>query len=61
MTEYEYRDLQFPRDVSRSAVLSLLTEYAEYGKWELARVRLYPSGERRVRLRRRLMRVARTA
>jgi Family of unknown function (DUF5703) len=61
MTEYEYRDLQFARGISRSAVVQQLTEYAEYGKWELARVRLAPSGERRVRLRRRLMRVARTA
>lgn len=61
MTEYEYCDLLFPRDVSRSAVVRLLAEHAEYGRWELARVRLSPSGVRRVRLRRRMMRVARTA
>lgn len=61
MTEYEYRELLIPRDVSRSAVVRLLTEHAEYGKWEMARLRLSPTGIRRVRLRRRMMRVARTA
>ena len=61
MVEYEYRDLLFPRDVSRNSVVRLLAEHAEYGRWELARVRLFPNGERRVRLRRRAMRVQRTA
>ncbi|MDP4690416.1 MAG: DUF5703 family protein [Candidatus Nanopelagicales bacterium] len=38
----------------------MLTECAEYGHWELARLRLYPDGRRRVWLRRRVMKVART-
>ena len=58
---YEYRELSLPRGTSRDAARSVLTEYAEYGKWELSRLRLYPDGRRRVWLRRRVMRVARTA
>ena len=58
---YEYRELSLPRGTSRDTARSVLTEYAEYGKWELARLRLYPDGRRRVWLRRRVMRVTRTA
>jgi hypothetical protein len=58
---YEYREFAFPRETSRDAARSVLTEYAEYGHWELARLRLYPDGRRRVWLRRRVMRVERTA
>jgi hypothetical protein len=61
MTEWEFCDLRFPRETTRSAVVRLLAEHAEYGRWELDRVRLFPSGERRVRLRRRMIRVRRTA
>jgi hypothetical protein len=59
--EYEIREITVPRDLSRSALVRLLTEQAEYGHWELARLRLYPDGHRRVWLRRRSIRVARTA
>ncbi len=58
---YEYRELAMPRDTSRDKARSVLTEYAEYGHWELARLRVYPDGRRRVWLRRRVMRVQRTA
>jgi hypothetical protein len=61
MTEWEFCDLRFPREISRTAVVRELAERAEYGRWELARVRLSPTGERRIRLRRRMMRVQRTA
>lgn len=61
MVEYEFHDLVVAREVSRSAMVRMLAEQAEYGRWELARVRLFPSGERRVRLRRRVIRVRRTA
>jgi hypothetical protein len=37
-----------------------LTEDAEYGRWELARIRVYLGGGRRIWLRRRTMRVAST-
>jgi hypothetical protein len=59
--EYEYRVLQVPRQTSRSDVHRLLTEHAEYGRWELMRVELYEGGARRVWLRRKIIRVTRTA
>jgi hypothetical protein len=37
----------------------LLTDRAEYGHWELARLRLYPDGTRRVTLRRKILRIQR--
>ena len=59
--EYEFRVITLPPQVSRAEARQLLTEHAEYGRWELARVRLYAGGMRRVWLRRRIIRVARTA
>jgi hypothetical protein len=60
MMEYEYRLLQLPRDLSRPQARALLAEEAEYGRWELDRVRLFAGGMRKVRLRRRIIRVQRT-
>ena len=54
--EYEYRQLQLSRDTSRHAAWRLLTEYAEYGHWELERLRLFPDGTRHVQLRRPIIR-----
>lgn len=59
--EYEYRVLVFPRGVPRSEARRVLTDQAEYEHWELARVQLFMGGARRVWLRRRILRVARTA
>ncbi|NYI03955.1 DUF5703 family protein [Allostreptomyces psammosilenae] len=56
MGEYEFHELTLPRGTSRSAARQLLTDHAEYGHWELARVRLYRDGSRRVVLRRRIIR-----
>lgn len=56
MLEYEFRDVYVPRGVSRKATTRMLTEHAEYGHWELQRLRLNPDGSRRVRLRRRIIR-----
>jgi hypothetical protein len=61
MGEWEYQHLFLPRGTSRSAARRLLTDHAEYGHWELARLRLFPDGSRRVVLRRKVIRVARTA
>ena len=58
--QYEYRTITMPRGTSRSEARKLLTEQAEYGHWELARVRLYVGGMRQVQLRRRIMRVERS-
>ena len=52
--------LTLPRTTSRGDVRRLLTEEAEYGKWELARLRLYVGGSRKVWLRRRIIRVQST-
>ena len=61
MVEYEYRELTFQRDQSRGEVRQALTEHAEYGRWELFRVRLFWGGVRKVVLRRKIIRVRRTA
>ncbi|MDI5967606.1 DUF5703 family protein [Streptomyces sp. SL13] len=59
MPEYEFQDVYVPRGVSRNATRRMLTEHAEYGHWELERLRLYPDGSRKVRLRRRIIRQVR--
>jgi hypothetical protein len=61
MTEYEFRSLYLPRGITRVTATMILTAEAEYGRWELARVRLSPDGSRRVLLRRKVIRAVRTA
>lgn len=61
MTEYEYRIVTFRPEVSRADMRQQLTDFAEYERWELARVVLYWGGLRRAWLRRRIIRVRRTA
>lgn len=61
MVEYEFRELTFGRDHSRGAVRQALTEHAEYGRWELVRVRVFWGGVRKVVIRRKIIRVRRTA
>jgi hypothetical protein len=61
MAEYETWTITLPRELSRRAAHRLLTDHAEYGHWELHRLRLYPDGTRRVWLRRRIIRAVRTA
>lgn len=60
MVEYETQQLFLPRGTSRAQARRLLTDQAEYGQWELARLRLYADGSRRVWLRRRVIRAVRT-
>jgi len=50
--DYEYAPLRLPSNVDRMTATAQLTIQAEYGDWELARVRLFPDGTRRVVLRR---------
>lgn len=59
-SRFEWRVVDIPRDVSRADARSLLTEQAEYGRWELARSQLFLGGARRVWLRRRVTHVPRT-
>ena len=61
MADYEYLMLNFGRDQSRAEVRQSLAEHAEYGHWDLLRVSLYVGGVRKVVLRRRIIRVRRTA
>jgi hypothetical protein len=58
--EYEFQRFSLPRSASRSAVRRLLVDHAEYGGWELSRLRLLPDGSRKVELRRRIIRVRAT-
>ena len=58
--QYEYRVLTLDRQTSRSDASRLLTDEAEYGRWELARSRTYSGGSRKVWLRRKIIRVRRT-
>jgi hypothetical protein len=58
--EYEYQRFDLPRGTSRNAARRLLTDAAEYGRWELDRLRLFPDGRRRVVLRRKILRVRST-
>lgn len=54
---YQYRTVTIPPSVSTSVARRMLTEEAEYGRWELARTRLFVGGTREVLLRRRIIRV----
>ena len=58
--EYEYRVLRLPPSTSGNDARRMLTEQAEYGRWELARTRLFAGGERKVWLRRKTIRVRST-
>ena len=60
MADYEYQRMTLPRGTSRNVAQRLLTDAAEYGHWELDRLRLYPDGTRKVTLRRRIIRVRST-
>lgn len=51
--DWEYRPVELPGDVSRLTAAVRLAIQAEFGGWELSRVRLYPGGVRKVLLRRR--------
>jgi hypothetical protein len=56
MTEYSYLVVYLPRGTTRDAARRILTDHAEYGRWELARLRLYPDGSRKATLRRQIIR-----
>ncbi|WP_372592722.1 DUF5703 family protein [Actinotalea sp.] len=58
--QYEYRQVTLDPSTSRAQARTLLTEEAEYGRWELARTLLYAGGRRRVWLRRKIIRVRST-
>ncbi|HYP44412.1 MAG TPA: DUF5703 family protein [Propionibacteriaceae bacterium] len=55
--EYEIERVRLGRHVSRGAVRQLLADHAEYGGWELTRLRRYRDGTRDVWIRRKIIRV----
>lgn len=59
--DWEFDHVVFDREFPRGVVAKLLTERAEHGGWELDRVRITADGKRRVTLRRKVVRVLRTA
>jgi hypothetical protein len=56
MMEYSYLVVYLPRGTSRDAARQILTDHAEYGHWELSRMRLYADGSRKATLRRPIIR-----
>lgn len=50
--DYEYAPLRLPPDVDRVTAAVRLTLQAEFGGWELAKVKLLRDGTRQVVLRR---------
>lgn len=59
--EYEFKNIRLARHESRSTVRRILTDEAEYHGWELSRLRIERSGARTVVLRRKIIRMRRTA
>ena len=55
--EYEVERVRLGRHLSRNAVRQLLTDHAEYGGWELARLRRYRDGSRDAWIRRKIIRM----
>jgi Family of unknown function (DUF5703) len=55
--EYQVERVRLGRHLSRYAVRQLLTDHAEYGGWELARLRRYRDGTRDAWIRRKIIRV----
>jgi hypothetical protein len=60
MAEYSYLVLYLPRGMPREAARRIITDHAEYGHWELARMRLNADGSRKATLRRQVIRQVRT-
>ncbi len=58
MAEYSYLVLYLPRGTPRDVARRILTDHAEYGDWELARMLLNPDGSRKATLRRQIIRPA---
>lgn len=59
-SHFEFREVRIPPTTAPGDARRMLTEAAEYGRWELARTSIYLGGERRVWLRRRIIKVTST-
>jgi Family of unknown function (DUF5703) len=60
MPDYSYRVVYLSRDMSRDVARRILTDHAERGDWELARVRRFADGSGKATLRRQIIRAVRT-
>ena len=58
--DFEVQHLRVPHTASRNAVRRLLTDEAEYGGWELERLRRHRNGVRDVWLKRRIIKARST-
>jgi hypothetical protein len=58
--EYQEQRVRLDRTVSRNAVRRMLTDQAEYGGWELTRLRRYWDGSREIWIRRKIIRAVPT-
>ena len=56
----EYSSLHACRSTLEDPTRRILADYAEYGDWELSRLRLNADGSRKATLRRRIIRPVRT-
>jgi Family of unknown function (DUF5703) len=56
MAEYSYLVLNLPRGTSTDLARRILTDHAEYGHWELAKLRVFADGSRTATLRRKIIR-----
>jgi hypothetical protein len=57
--EYQIERVRLGHHLSRHAVRQLLADHAEYGGWELTRLRRYRDGTRDVWIRRKIIRMPR--
>lgn len=60
MNDEDIMVVTYPRGTTAAQVHRALTDHAEYGRWELARVIRYEGGARRAWLRRKVIRVQRS-
>lgn len=58
--DFEVQTLRLPHTASRNQIRRLLTEEAEYGHWELVRLRRYRDGSTTAWLRRKVIKVRST-
>lgn len=58
--DFEVQTVKLPHTASRNQVRKLLTEEAEYGHWELVRLRRYRDGSTTAWLRRKVIKVRST-
>lgn len=58
--DYEVQTISLPHTATRNQVRKLLTEEAEYGHWELHRLRRYRDGSTKAWLRRKVIKVRST-